>query len=86
MSEDNQDQWGIGTLMKLDVSDSEHNTWLTSYGKSPIEYDSIESRKMLSHMPRSHCQNWMPTTMEVDSTTSNSSEMACTTTGSTWTL
>lgn len=23
---------GIGTLMKLDVSDTEHNTWLTSYG------------------------------------------------------
>ncbi len=23
---------GIGTLMKLDVSDSEHNAWLTSYG------------------------------------------------------
>ena len=23
---------GIGTLMKLDVSDAEHNTWLISYG------------------------------------------------------
>ena len=36
---------GIGTLMKLDVSDSEHNTWLTSYASRLSEYDSIESER-----------------------------------------
>ena len=45
---------GIGTLMKLDVSDTDHNTWLTSYASRLSSAIQSNPKRGCEHMQRSH--------------------------------